>query len=130
MDGLSLLAASLHHWLSHGPQCPSVLVSTHFHSVIQQKLLPNSQLIEYLVYHNTRQMIMSMWGLPRQAAHILSITTFAVATRTWPQQVHEVRQFIMKCASGYNIQETSNGPAWKHFPCTQATLVSIVPMCS
>ena len=49
VDGLSLLAASLRHWLSQGSQCPSVLVSTHFHSVIQQKLLPNSQLIEYLV---------------------------------------------------------------------------------
>ena len=49
VDGLSLLAASLRYWLSQGSQCPSVLVSTHFHSVIQQKLLPNSQLIEYLV---------------------------------------------------------------------------------
>ena len=49
VDGLSLLVATLHHWLARGDQCPSVFVSTHFHSVIQQKLLPNTQLIEYLV---------------------------------------------------------------------------------
>ena len=48
VDGLSLLVATLHHWLARGDHCPSVFVSTHFHSVIQQKLLPNTQLIEYL----------------------------------------------------------------------------------
>ena len=49
VDGLSLLASSLRYWLSRGPQCPSILVSTHFHSVIQQKLLPNTKMVEYLV---------------------------------------------------------------------------------
>ena len=49
VDGLSLLTATLQHWLAKGHSCPNVIVSTHFHSLIQQQLLPNSQLIEYLV---------------------------------------------------------------------------------
>ena len=49
VDSISLLVASLRHWLAKGEKCPNILVSTHFHSVIQQKLLPNSELIEYLV---------------------------------------------------------------------------------
>lgn len=49
VDGLSLLVASLRHWVSKGEHCPAVLVSTHFHSVTQQKLLPTTPLIEYQV---------------------------------------------------------------------------------
>ena len=45
---MSLLAATLRYWLSQEARCPNVLVSTHFHSVIQQKLLPNTELVEYL----------------------------------------------------------------------------------
>ncbi|XP_065905616.1 mutS protein homolog 5-like [Dysidea avara] len=47
VDGLSLLVASLRHWVSKGTQCPAVLVSTHFHSVTQQKLLPTTSLLQY-----------------------------------------------------------------------------------
>ena len=46
---MSLLVAVLRHWLRKEEDCPHVLVSTHFHSLIQQKLLPDSKLIEYLV---------------------------------------------------------------------------------
>ena len=49
VDGLSLLTAVLRHWLAKGESCPNIIVSTHFHSVVQQKLLPNTNLIEYLV---------------------------------------------------------------------------------
>ena len=48
-DGISLLVGSLLCWLEKEEECPNVLVSTHFHSIIQQKLLPESSLIEYLV---------------------------------------------------------------------------------
>ena len=49
VDGVSLLVSSLRHWLSWEERCPRILVSTHFHSVIQQKLLPDTQLVEYMV---------------------------------------------------------------------------------
>ena len=48
-DGLSLLVSALHHWLSFGDRCPHVLLSTHFHSLTNNNLLPNTKLIEYLV---------------------------------------------------------------------------------
>ncbi|XP_064386195.1 mutS protein homolog 5-like [Halichondria panicea] len=48
VDGLSLLVSSLRQWLSREDHCPNIIVSTHFHSIIQQKLLPDSTLIEYL----------------------------------------------------------------------------------
>jgi DNA mismatch repair protein MSH5 len=49
VDGLSLLCASLKHWLRMEKQCPKLLVSTHFHSLIQQQLLPSSPLLQYQV---------------------------------------------------------------------------------
>ena len=49
VDGVALLVASLQFWLDQGAECPNVVVSTHFHSVIQQKLLPNTHMLEYLV---------------------------------------------------------------------------------
>ncbi len=49
VDGVSLLTSVLRYWLTKGNTCPNVLVSTHFHSVMQQKLLPQNDLIEYLV---------------------------------------------------------------------------------
>ncbi|UYV80047.1 msh-5 [Cordylochernes scorpioides] len=36
VDGCSLLTASLFHWLRKGPECPHLLVSTHFHSVLSK----------------------------------------------------------------------------------------------
>lgn len=48
-DGVSLLAASLCHWLSCGDKCPNVLVSTHFHNLTNEDFLPDTKLIEYLV---------------------------------------------------------------------------------
>ncbi|XP_011405401.2 PREDICTED: mutS protein homolog 5 [Amphimedon queenslandica] len=48
VDGLALLAAVLRHWLKKEEECPHILVSTHFHSLLDQKLLPDSELIEYL----------------------------------------------------------------------------------
>ena len=49
VDGLSLLTACLKHWLSAEKRCPKVLVSTHFHSIIQQKLLPLTSLLSFQV---------------------------------------------------------------------------------
>lgn len=47
VDGLSLLTACLKHWLSEGIHCPKLLVSTHFHSIIQHKLLPLTPLMRF-----------------------------------------------------------------------------------
>ncbi|KAH9515439.1 MutS protein msh5 [Bulinus truncatus] len=47
-DGLALLTAVLKFWLDKGTGCPLVLVTTHFHSIIQQKLLPESKQLQFL----------------------------------------------------------------------------------
>ncbi|KAK7156797.1 hypothetical protein R3I94_006744 [Phoxinus phoxinus] len=44
VDGLSLLTACLNHWL-RGPQCPHLLMSTCFHSLIQLGLISDSPLL-------------------------------------------------------------------------------------
>uniref|UniRef100_A0AAY4E661 DNA mismatch repair proteins mutS family domain-containing protein n=1 Tax=Denticeps clupeoides TaxID=299321 RepID=A0AAY4E661_9TELE len=50
VDGLSLLAACLSHWLSNpATQCPHVLLATNFHSLLQLDLLPQSPLLSLLV---------------------------------------------------------------------------------
>ncbi|XP_054853379.1 mutS protein homolog 5 [Eublepharis macularius] len=48
MDGLSLLAAVLRHWIRQGTQCPHIFVATNFHSLIQLRLLPDTHLVQYL----------------------------------------------------------------------------------
>ncbi|XP_052776091.1 mutS protein homolog 5-like [Mya arenaria] len=60
IDGLSLLCASISHWVGQGDQCPHVFVSTHFHSIIHQHLLPRSPLIKYLTLeslHNGEELV-------------------------------------------------------------------------
>jgi len=47
IDGLSLLSATLRYWLARGSGCPKTLVSTHFHGLIRQNLLPQSALVKY-----------------------------------------------------------------------------------
>ncbi|XP_073674425.1 mutS protein homolog 5 [Garra rufa] len=45
VDGLSLLTACLNHWLCRGPQCPHLLTSTCFHSLIQMGLISESPML-------------------------------------------------------------------------------------
>ncbi|KAJ3598138.1 hypothetical protein NHX12_001652 [Muraenolepis orangiensis] len=49
VDGLSLLAASISHWLKEVPgKVPHVLLATNFHSLLQLGLLPSSGLLSLL----------------------------------------------------------------------------------
>ncbi|XP_056329836.1 mutS protein homolog 5 [Danio aesculapii] len=48
VDGLSLLVSCLSHWLRRGLQCPHLLMSTCFHSLIQLGLIPESSLLALL----------------------------------------------------------------------------------
>ncbi|XP_070595843.1 mutS protein homolog 5 [Erythrolamprus reginae] len=48
IDGLSLLAAVLRHWIAQVSQCPHIFVATNFHTLMQLKLLPHSPLVQYL----------------------------------------------------------------------------------
>ncbi|XP_069742144.1 mutS protein homolog 5 isoform X2 [Narcine bancroftii] len=48
VDGLSLLAAVLRHWMKQDMKCPHIFVSTNFHSLIQLNLLPTIKLMRYL----------------------------------------------------------------------------------
>ncbi|XP_075868893.1 mutS protein homolog 5 [Nelusetta ayraudi] len=49
VDGLSLLAASISHWLRKAPaDVPHVLMATNFHSLLQLGLLPSSNQLDLL----------------------------------------------------------------------------------
>lgn len=48
VDGMSLLCGCLTYWLEMGNRCPHVFVCTHFHSLINQHLLPKSPKIKYM----------------------------------------------------------------------------------
>ncbi|KAG9345248.1 hypothetical protein JZ751_009794, partial [Albula glossodonta] len=49
VDGLSLLASCLRHWIKRAPaQCPHILLATNFHSLLQLGLLPPSPLLSLL----------------------------------------------------------------------------------
>ncbi|KAM4019489.1 mutS protein homolog 5 isoform 1-T4 [Anomaloglossus baeobatrachus] len=50
VDGLSLLAAILRHWIQQGSSCPHILLSTNFHSLIQLKILPESPIVHYQTF--------------------------------------------------------------------------------
>ncbi|KAL2083859.1 hypothetical protein ACEWY4_019377 [Coilia grayii] len=51
VDGLSLLAACISHWLvKPAQQCPHVLLATNFHSLLQLDLLPPSPLLSLLTF--------------------------------------------------------------------------------
>lgn len=56
VDGLSLLAASISHWLRKSPvDVPHILLATNFHSLLQMDLLPSSELLSLLVLkHRSR----------------------------------------------------------------------------
>ncbi|XP_053330075.1 mutS protein homolog 5 [Spea bombifrons] len=47
VDGLSLLAAVIRHWINQGSQCPHIFLSTNFHSLIQLRILPDDPLLHY-----------------------------------------------------------------------------------
>ncbi|XP_062322042.1 mutS protein homolog 5 isoform X5 [Osmerus eperlanus] len=54
VDGLSLLAASVSHWLKRVPaEVPHVLLATNFHSLLQLGLLPSSSLLSLLTLETT-----------------------------------------------------------------------------
>ena len=54
VDGLSLLAASISHWLRKAPvDVPHILLATNFHSLLQLGLLPSSVLLSFLVLRDT-----------------------------------------------------------------------------
>ncbi|XP_059369912.1 mutS protein homolog 5 isoform X3 [Carassius carassius] len=48
VDGLALLTASLNNWMRRGLQCPHLLMSTCFHSLIQLGLISDSPLLDLL----------------------------------------------------------------------------------
>ena len=56
IDGLTLLTATLRHWVRKGTNCPKMLVSTHFHSLVKQKLLPQTPLATYQVYWSPQEL--------------------------------------------------------------------------
>ncbi len=67
VDGLALLTASLNNWMHRGPQCPHLLMSTCFHSLIQLGLISDSPLLDLLVpqkHAMTRISFFFSWTIP------------------------------------------------------------------
>ena len=52
VDGLALLSASIQNFLDRGENCPHILISTHFHSLLN--LIPHSPLIKLQVNLNPK----------------------------------------------------------------------------
>ncbi|XP_018416134.1 PREDICTED: mutS protein homolog 5 [Nanorana parkeri] len=50
VDGLSLLAAILRHWINQGSSCPHIFLSTNFHSLIQLEILPKNLNVHYQTF--------------------------------------------------------------------------------
>ena len=46
-DGMALLVAVIEEMVLRKEACPMLLVSTHFHDMMTQKMLPNTSLISY-----------------------------------------------------------------------------------
>ncbi|ESO92536.1 hypothetical protein LOTGIDRAFT_233005 [Lottia gigantea] len=60
IDGLSLLCATLRYWLAMQNACPHVMVSTHFHSIVHEQLLPKSPQLKFLTLdtlHNGEDLV-------------------------------------------------------------------------
>ncbi|CAJ0965962.1 unnamed protein product [Ranitomeya imitator] len=65
VDGLSLLAAILRHWIEQGSSCPHILLSTNFHSLIQLKILPESPIVHYqTLSHISQRWLFKPWTFP------------------------------------------------------------------
>lgn len=66
-DGLALFASSLRYWIAMNERCPHVFVSTHFHSIIQYNLLPQSHIITYQTMetmHNGEELVFLFQLIP------------------------------------------------------------------
>ncbi|XP_060744144.1 mutS protein homolog 5 [Tachysurus vachellii] len=83
VDGLSLLAACLNHWLKRTPaQCPLVFLATNFHSVLQLDLLPHSPLLSLLTLETAidREELIFLYQLKEgicQSSYAANIATLA-----------------------------------------------------
>ena len=48
IDGIALLVATVQHFFQRKKQCPFLLITTHFHDVLRQKLLIQSEALHFL----------------------------------------------------------------------------------
>ncbi|GAA6076904.1 mutS protein homolog 5 isoform X1, partial [Tachysurus ichikawai] len=83
VDGLSLLAACLNHWIKRSPAlCPLVFLATNFHSVLQLDLLPHSPLLSLLTLETAidREELIFLYQLKEgicQSSYAANIATLA-----------------------------------------------------
>ncbi|XP_070564390.1 mutS protein homolog 5-like isoform X2 [Ptychodera flava] len=47
VDGIALLYGCLQHWLGEAYNCPHIMVSSHFHSILHQHMLTQSPLLKF-----------------------------------------------------------------------------------
>ncbi|XP_069054805.1 mutS protein homolog 5 isoform X2 [Lepisosteus oculatus] len=98
VDGVSLLAACVRHWLRKGPQhCPHVLLSTNFHSLVQMGLLPQSPLLQYLTLETALdgEELVFFYQLKEgvcQSSHAANIATLAGLPPPLVQRAVEVSE--------------------------------------
>uniref|UniRef100_UPI00358FF9D3 mutS protein homolog 5 n=1 Tax=Myxine glutinosa TaxID=7769 RepID=UPI00358FF9D3 len=48
--GLALLTSIMHFWLEQGTHCPHLILCTHYHDLIKERMLPNSNMLHYQTF--------------------------------------------------------------------------------
>ena len=48
-NGTALLCSVIEYWLKKNEECPHTFVSTHFHTIVQKNLLPQSDQLTFMV---------------------------------------------------------------------------------
>ncbi|XP_053363049.1 mutS protein homolog 5 [Clarias gariepinus] len=114
VDGLSLLAACLNHWLNRSPpQCPIVFLATNFHSVLQLDLLPRSPLLSLLTLETTVDggELIFLYQLKEgicQSSYAANIATLAGLPRPLVQRGVEVSDLYRKGKTIQRIDQPSS----------------------
>ncbi|KAI4884232.1 hypothetical protein NFI96_011607, partial [Prochilodus magdalenae] len=121
VDGLSLLAACLNHWLRRTPtECPLVFLATNFHSVLQLGLLPPSPLLSLLTLETAvdGEELVFLYQLREgicQSSYAANIATLAGLPPALVQRGVEVSDLYRTGRTIKRIDHTSSDEEMKRF---------------
>ncbi|XP_053395612.1 LOW QUALITY PROTEIN: mutS protein homolog 5-like [Mercenaria mercenaria] len=102
VDGLSLLCSSLKHWIEQGNKSPHIFLSTHYHGIIKQSLIPREPNVKYLTLetlHNGEELVF-LYQLVEghtTSSYACHVATQAGLPSTVVKRGMEVSQLIRRC---------------------------------
>ncbi|XP_060592976.1 mutS protein homolog 5-like [Ruditapes philippinarum] len=102
VDGLSLLCSCLKHWIDQGSRSPHIFLSTHYHGIIQQSLIPRVPNVKYLTLetlHNGEELVF-LYQLVEghtSSSYACHVATQAGLPSTIVKRGTEVSQLIRQC---------------------------------